>query len=37
MHRRSVSKGKSARSFRGRAAKTHKRNVRNPIRGGIRL
>lgn len=37
MARRSVGKRRSARSFRGRARKTHKRNVRMPLRGGYRL
>lgn len=37
MHRSSVNKGRSASKFRSRSAKTHKRNVHSPLRGGIRL
>lgn len=36
MHRSSVNKGQSARKFRGRASKTHRRNVAQVLRGGIR-
>lgn len=32
-----VSKGRSAGKFKGRAARTHRLNLLNPMRGGIRL
>lgn len=37
MHRSQVDKSSSVAKFRGRAAKTHRRNVAMPLRGGIRL
>lgn len=35
--RRRVNRRRSARSFRGRARRTHRKNVRGPLRGGRRL
>lgn len=37
MARRSVSKGKSARSFRKQVRKTNGKNLAKPGRGGFRL
>lgn len=37
MRRSKVDKGRSAGSFRGRAAKSHRLNFAGPFRGGIRL
>jgi hypothetical protein len=37
MRRMGMQKGKSARRFKGRAAKTMGLNLRNPLRGGWRL
>jgi hypothetical protein len=37
MRRMGMSKGKSARKFRGRAGKTMALNLRSPLRGGWRL
>lgn len=37
MHRGPADKDRSAGQFRGRAAKTHRLNVAQPMRGGIRL
>lgn len=37
MKRSAVNKGRSARKFRGRAAKTSQANVRSPLRGGYRM
>lgn len=36
-HRRPISKGKSARSFKRRVGKTAALNTKSPMRGGIRL
>lgn len=37
MKRRAVAKGRSVSQFRSRAAKTHVKNVKYGLRGGIRL
>jgi len=37
MRRHGVSKGKSARKFKGRHGKTMALNLRSPLRGGWRL
>jgi len=37
MHRRSEDKGRSASKFRARASKTSRVNLRETLRGGIRL
>ena len=37
MRRHSVNKAKSARKFRGQAARTKSANLRGPMRGGFRF
>lgn len=37
LNRKPVSKGKSARQFRNATERTKAPNMRNPMRGGIRL
>lgn len=37
MRRKSMNKGRSARSFKRRVSKTAALNTKNPLRGGIRL
>lgn len=37
MNRRSIDRKGSHKAFKGRVSKTHRLNLANPLRGGIRL
>lgn len=37
LYRSGVNKGRSARRFRGQSRRTNSRNMKGPMRGGIRL